>query len=324
MNAPHAARATLLLAAAAGLAGQGRAQTLSWNNAIGGAASVPGNWSPAGVPGPASPLNFALSAAYPVTFNAASARSASMNFTRGQVSLTMTAAHRTGAVSIGNGAGTNGSATLASGTWQTSAFTLGQTFGSAGTLGVSGEDSLLECGALSIAQNTNLLCTASVTGAAQVTCGNVVLGNNNTLGQGRLTVSGQTQFLPPLRSRLDATGSITVGVDGVGSLTVADGGLVSCTQDLTVAQNLSNPGPVFSEGTLTVGGAGIRLPATLNVGGSLKIGRGPTPSSDTGHGSATVNADGVVNVAGPTLIGGTGLGSGALTVNEGARLAGSA
>ncbi|MEK6700942.1 MAG: hypothetical protein AABZ53_01655, partial [Planctomycetota bacterium] len=295
------------------------AQTLNWMNAAGGLASTPGNWNPVAIPDVGSPLSFALNATYPVTFNSAAAASRSMSFARGTTTLTMTSPHTTGTTIIGNTNALVASVVLAAGTWNTANFSLGSALGSDGELSVNGDTSVLDCGTFIVAANTDQICQASATNSGRIICGNVILGQTNTTGNGRLTINGQTSAHPLTRSTLSATGSITVAQNGTASFVVSEGGLATATGNLIIGERVS-PGPILSSGIARVGGAGLSVPATLTVGGSARIGRGTLDSSDTGGGLLSVTDSGVVTIAGSTTVGGSGLGAGSLALEEGASL----
>jgi hypothetical protein len=309
--------------AAAGLAGglgatTAAAQTLTWLNAAGGSVGTAGNWNPAQVPSAGNTMLFNLAAAYPLTFPAGVATTSAITFARGTQTLTINAPHTTGLVTIGNGNGLTGTVNLTTGRLNTGDVLLGSVFGSVGNLNVNDDDAVLDCSQLSIADNTNLICTVNVINSGTIEASSVVIGDDNPAGEGRMTVSGRTQVFPVLQSALRTTGSVVVGRDGIGSLTVANGAFAEVGTTMTVAQNVS-AGPTLSEGTVTVGGAGLGFPATLRVGSTLRVGRGTLSSSDTGDGAFTVNDDGLVTVVGATTVGGSGLGSGVLTVNAGGR-----
>jgi T5SS/PEP-CTERM-associated repeat protein len=310
-------RAAFVLANLAGmaLAGGAGAQTLSWINAAGGSAATVGNWNPAQLPAATNPLTFGLNAAYPVTFTAGTAQSRSMAFSRGTVTLTMPT-HTTGTTSVGSAAGT-AAAILTTGIWNTAGFTLGPVFNSSGTLSVNDDDAVLNCAALRVAGDTNLTSALNITNAGVVNASSVVIGDLNPIGVGNVLVSGQPFAIPPLRSTLSATGSMTVGASGVGNLTISSGALANTGGDVIVAERQS-PGPTLSRGTVTIGGAGLRNDATLSVGADLRVGRGSVVASDTGDGLVEVNADGRLDVAGATRVGGSGGGTGILRVNSGA------
>lgn len=291
-------------------------QTLSWLNAAGGSIGTAANWNPAQIPGAGNTLSFNLAASYPLTFPASVPATANLSFLRGVQTVTINSPHATGLVTIGSTNGQTGTLTLATGTLNAGDVRLGSAFGSAGVLNVNDDDALLDCSLLSVAANTNQLCTVSVTNSGRIEASSVVIGDDNPVGEGRVTVSGRTQLFPPLLSELRSSGSMVVGRDGIGTLAVADGAFVDVGTALTVGQNVTG-GAAFSEGTVTVGGAAFRFPATLSVGSTLRVGRGSLVSSDTGNGTVEVNDDGAVVVAGATSVGGSGLGSGVLRVSSG-------
>ncbi len=308
-----------ILAGGVGMSGQSaRGQTLTWLNAAGGSIGTAANWNPAQVPGAGNTLLFNLAAAYPLTFPAGVATTANLTFTRGTQTLTISSPHTTGLVSIGNVNGVTGTVNLTTGTLNAGDVRLGTAFGSAGVLNVNDDDALLDCSQLSVASNTNQICTVNVTNSGRIEASSVVIGDDNPIGEGRVTVSGRTQLFPPLQSVLQTTGPMVVGRDGVGVLNVANGAFVDVGTAMTLGQNVS-AGPLFSEGTVTVGGAGLGFPATLLVGSTLRIGRGTLAVSDTGNGTLAVNDDGSVVVDGATTVGGSGQGSGVLRVNSGGR-----
>lgn len=307
-----------LLVLLAGSASGAHAQTLTWLNAAGGAAATAANWNPAQIPSPANTLLFSLNATYPVSFSSGTSTSSAMTFVRGNTTFTMTSTHTTGAVILGNTNASTAVNTLTTGTWNSGAISIGTVLGSAGTLNVNDQDAVLTCGTLHVAADTNQTCNLNITGSGRVNSGSATLGLNNPSGVGRATVSGQSQIFPVRRSTWAITGGLTVGNLGIGTLNVAAGGVVTTTGDLTVALRTS-PGPTPSQGVVTVGGLGLILPASIQVGGNIRIGRGTSAASDTGIGSMFVNDDGVVTATGSAIIGGSGAGSGSLAVNTGGR-----
>jgi T5SS/PEP-CTERM-associated repeat protein len=291
-------------------------QTLTWLNAAGGSIGTPANWNPAQVPGPANTMLFNLAAAYPLTFSSGVTSTSGITFSRGTQTLTINASHTTGLVIIGNGIGLTDTVNLATGRLNARDVRLGAVFGSVGNLNVNDDDAILNCSQLSIADDTNQICTVNVTNSGTIEASSVVIGNENSAGEGRMTVTGRTQVLPVLQSALRTSGSVVVGRGGTGSLTVANGAAAAVGTTMTVGQNVSAR-PTLSEGTVTVGGAGLGFPASLSVGSTLRIGSGMLASSDTGNGTFIVNDDGFVTVTGSTTVGGSGLGSGVLRVNTG-------
>jgi hypothetical protein len=185
-------------------------------------------------------------------------------------------------------------------------------------LNVNDGDAVVNCSQLSVALNTNQVCSVNVTNAGLLEASSVVIGDDNPAGEGRVNVSGRTQVFPPELSTMSVSGSMVVGRDGKGLLNVSTGGLVAVGATLTVGQNVS-AGAVFSDGVVRVGGGGLGFPSSLSVGSGVRIGRGSSSITDTGQGLIEVNDDGVVTVAGSTLVGGSGLGSGVLRVNTGGR-----
>lgn len=137
---------------------------------------------------------------------------------------------------------------------------------------------------------------------------------------GTLTVSGGG-------SKLTAASNIIVGNNGVGVLTVTDGGQVSAGQDVSIGDTAG------SSGTVTVSGSGSTLIANgrVDVGdngaGTLIVANGGQVSGDRliigsltdGHGTVTVSGSGSkLTVGGPRYdfyVGGRGQGT--LTIADG-------
>ncbi len=304
------------------VAGGASGQTLNWNNSLGGAASTAANWNPAQVPTAANPLFFGLSAAYGVTFSGTVGASSSMTIRRGTPTFSMTSTHSTGNMVIGDLAGAPPTLVLTTGTLNCDDLSIGTVFNANGNVDVNDDDAdLLASGQLTVADDTNLVCTLDITGGGRVEAGSITLGNLNGAGEGNVTVSGAILSPPFPRSTLrttSATGDLIVGRNGVGMLTIAAGALVEASRDMFIGKDSIAPGQ-NSAGTVTVGGLGL-TGSTLNVADDLYIGRDTLVSQDAGIGLLEISTPGVVNVLSLTAVGGSGTGSGTLRVNTGGRL----
>src|SRR5262249_4175984 len=149
---------------------------------------------------------------------------------------------------------------------------VGNSFNTAGTINVNDDDAdLISSGTLTVAFDTNLLCSLNITGGGLVEADAVVLGDQNPAGEGRVTVSGFT-VAPISASTLRTTiGDVVVGDLGIGTLDVAAGGRVDVGRDMFIARDrlINQQGSV---GSVTVGGTGLAA-SRIDVADDLFIGR---------------------------------------------------
>jgi|GEM_PF-3077246 len=299
-----------------------QAQTLSWLNAAGGAASTAANWNPAQIPGASSPLVWNLANTYTVTFSGAVPQSTSHTYKRGIVTLSMTSSHTTSSfVRVGDVSGDSATATLTSGTLRAgSGLTIGNASGATGSLTIDNEGSLIDtvnAGSDFVVGSAGTGTLIIRDGASAVPADDLIVGSAAT-GVGTVTVTGTGGLpLPVPSSLLNLSGSgkdITVGSVGDGFFNVLSGGAVN-TDEMFVGLN------VGSNGSVTVGGIGgiLNAHSQINIATSLHLGNNPSVGINGGSSSFTVNDDGIVTVLGTTFIGDptNNIGSGTLTLNQG-------
>src|ERR1041385_2559878 len=112
----RAGTASLILAAGLALSQTAAGATLTWSNVSGGSAATANNWSPVQSPTSGDDLTFSLSGSYGVTFGSTTASSHSHVYTRGGLTLTMTALHTASSgITVGNASGDNPTVTVTSG-----------------------------------------------------------------------------------------------------------------------------------------------------------------------------------------------------------------
>jgi len=305
-------RAILLMTAAGGFSSSGHAQTLGWNNPSGGSASSSANWNPTQVPTSNNPISFDINRTYAVTFDAASAHSASTSFTRGIIGLTMLAPHTTGAITFGQVAGQNPRVSLSQGTWNAGGITMGAVAGAAGQLTIA--ESTLNAASVDIGTVSSLGSAVTVRSGGVLVSSSGTLALSDSASVGSAFISGTEGGSP---SRWSVNGTLTIAALGTGAVSVDHGALLQAAGDLIIASGQS-PGPVLSQGSLTVTGTDGALAATVTVGDSLRVGRGRLDSSSAGSGTVDVSDGGEMIVTGSATFGGSGSGSGSLIVSQGA------
>jgi T5SS/PEP-CTERM-associated repeat protein len=301
--------ALVLAAGLAATASRANAQTLSWNNASGGSASVPGNWSPSGLPDTSTNLLFNINSALasiPVTFDAASNKSGTMLFRKETYAINITSPHATTTdVTIASASGDNATVVLESGSW--SLFNtlgdvrIGNASNTVGVFTIDGPDAEFIGDDGTVLGNVGTG-TLNVLDGGRFVTQSMSLGLGNATGSGTVNIDGQALAPTFTRSRLECLQSLVVGSLGTGVLNVTNGAQATC-QALFVGTNSTG------SGTLTIGGAAISkatLQCTLNtsVGGNSS-------------GIINVNSGGVLDVNAGLTLQGTGVGSGILHVNPG-------
>ncbi|MFN0152173.1 MAG: beta strand repeat-containing protein [bacterium] len=312
-----AAAAILLLAAAA--AGASGFAALSWNNAAGGSASTPTNWTPNQVPTSADDLTFNIVGTYDVTLNAGTPASRSQTFRRGNVSLTASSPHAiSNGIIVGSVSGDLATTTLSSGAiTSSSAVVVGSASGSTGTLNVSGasSDLVLATTAGDLTVGNNGAGELNVTSGGLVQVADRFVSGGNSVAAADISVSGRMLISPFTRSTLDVAGTSlasTVGSGGDVTMSVTNGGRADFAGSLNVAQGSA------SSSSLTIGGAGINA-SNVAVGGDLRVGGNTSAGSAAGVGVLTVGAIGTLDVVGALEVGNDpDGGTGFLVLDQGA------
>lgn len=280
---------------------------LSWANAGGGSASIAANWNPAQVPTAADDLTFNLAGNYGVTFNASTTASRTQTFRQGTVTLTMSSPHTTSTgITIGSLGGDNATATFTTGTWNSGGpITIGNATGATGTLNVNDDDAdLLMTGTTSdMIVGSNGPGTLNVTGGGLVQVADQLVAGSNASSTSNVTISGATNILPVVRSTLIVNGTGTtavtsskLGQGGDATVNISNGALADFAGDVVVANGSA------STSTVTIGGTGGLVPqnATLDVAGSLLLGRNHSAGVLAGIATLNVNAGGRL-IVGDTL-----------------------
>jgi len=304
-------RFALLMAVIAGTAD---AATLNWNNAAGGSASVSTNWNPVQIPGANDDLVFGLAGAYPITFNSTVPSSRTHLYRIGAITLTMSSPHSTSStVIVGSLSGDNASVTLTTGRLTTNAtLTVGSLSGSIGALSVNDDDAdLIVANGADLVIGNNGAASLTILAAGHVEVADQLIVGSNASSAPTVTVSGFS-ISPVGSSSLDVlgTGESRIGQGGDATMIIENGGQVDFSGDVIIANGSA------SISSVTVQTAGL-LNATLDVGGDLLIGRNSSAVTAAGDGTLNVNAGGVVNVVGETLLGDPNGGTGTLALGGG-------
>jgi T5SS/PEP-CTERM-associated repeat protein len=293
--------APMWLVAAAGLPGAltgvASGQTLTWQNAAGGAASTAGNWSPSQVPSAANALVWNLASTYGVTFGASTGASLGHTYRRGAVTLTMTSPHAVGAsgIVVGDLNGDNATTTLSGGALSSAgSIVIGDAAGSIGRLSVSGSSADLSttgAGRLIVGNDGNGTLTVS-------NLGSVVVADRLFVGDGATSVSSVVisggQTVPPFAHStltVTGTGESRLGSAGGGAMSVLSGGAASFAGDLTLA---ALPG---STSSLIIDGTALPI-SSVSVGGNLNVGRNAVRVTPAGVAAVRVRGAGRLSVAG--------------------------
>jgi T5SS/PEP-CTERM-associated repeat protein len=290
------------LALGIGLAQGAGAQTLSWNDANGGLANDPTNWTPNGVPSSSSNLIFNIASALstiPVTFNATANKSGTMTFRQESYTLTMTSPHTTTTdVIIGSANGDNATVVLTTGEWSIfntlGGVTIGGASGATGTFTINDDDAVFigdddtKVGQVGSG-------TLNIIGGGRFVNQSLVVGLGNANGTGTVNVSGQLALPPFTRSRLECLGSASIGSLGHGTLNVTNGALVSCTFLFV------SPASTGS-GTVTIQSKG-KDSASIQTTFSALVGRNLNNSA-AANGTLNVNTGGLLDVNDVLYVGG--------------------
>ncbi len=303
-------RQSALILSLVAAAGTAHATDRSWNNTLGGSASTASNWTPAGVPAAADALTFNLTSNYPTSFNAATAASTLMTFKRGQVTLSFSAPHSTGAgFTVGDQSGDNATATITTGTLTVNgAAFVGDETGSQGTLRVNDSDArFIVAGGADLTVGRNGTGTLAVTGGGFVSVADQIIAGSNTTSVSTVTASGFVLNPSYTRSTIEtqSTGDSRLGQGGDATVIISNGALARFGGNLIVANGTA------STSTVTIETTGLQ-PATLEVGGDLLIGRNTSNAIAAGNGTVDVRGGGSLAVGDLLSVsgdpdGGTGL-----------------
>jgi T5SS/PEP-CTERM-associated repeat protein len=265
-----------LLALAPGLA-PAQPVTRSWNNAAGGPASTPGNWSPAGVPTGSDPLVFALAGTYPVTFDALADTSYSHTYRTGHVTLVMATPHQlSGPVTAGTLPGDAPTTILVGSLAAPLSSAIGSATGTNATFVVSGAGSQF----LVTNFGADLRVGFSGTGTLMVDGGGLVQVNDDLrLGEqggsnGTVTADGASTLV----RTLGAAGDILVGISGSGTVEITGGAAVVAGGAVRVGSASGAAGRVhLADGSLKASDLDIAASGRLEGRGSVE-----SPTFDNG------------------------------------------
>jgi T5SS/PEP-CTERM-associated repeat protein len=271
---------SVLSTVAIGAATPVSAQQFDWTGVVNNIYSTPGNWSPAGPPGPAATARFNLATAYTVTFSA-NATVDAISVNNGSVTwnlggFTYNAPNTTnsgigGSLTVRSGTFTAGGLSVGSNTVANSTLTLDfastVTLGSGGFSVGSGDVGFL------VVKGLSTFTTANAT---------TFVGANPT-GAGTATVVGAG-------SSWTANGTVRIGSDGTGTVNVLNGGAMTAAA-VTVGEG------AFGKGTLNVSGlnATFTTAGAANIGGTVALGTAAAATLAVGPG-ATVNLNGTTNL----------------------------
>jgi len=290
------------------------AATLNWNNPAGGSAAVSTNWNPVQVPGASDDLVFGLAGTYPITFDSFVPSSRTHLYRVGVITLTMSSAHATSStVIVGSLSGDDASVTLTTGRLTTNAsLTIGSASGSTGALVVNDDDAeLVVASGADLVIGNNGAASLTILAAGHVEVADQLIVGSNSTSVPTVTVSGFS-VAPVGASTLDVlgTGESRIGQGGDATMIIENGGQVSFAGDVIIANGSA------SVSSVTVQTAGL-FDAMLDVGGDLLIGRNSNAITAAGNGTLNVNAGGVINVVGETLLGDPNGGTGTLELGGG-------
>ena len=280
---------------------------LIWNNPAGGNAALAGNWSPAQVPTAADELVFNLDATYQVTFDATLPTTFNHRHRDGNVTVVFSTPHTmTSLLEIAACCGDSARMTIPTGTLTVnSQVEIGDESTPNGRLVLNdGDVHLIKSGA------GNFLVGGG--GAAggygrldvqagaiiDIQQGDLILGHNGSLADGRVTVSGFQSG--GNRSAINVTGGfgndIIVGNQNDATMIISTGGTVSCNSDILIAVGASSVATVDVV-TATIPTSFLSTLDDLDIAGA-------------GVGALQVKNAAVVTVGDRTrLVGGTGTGT---------------
>lgn len=296
------------------IAGTADAATLNWNNPAGGSASVSTNWNPVQIPGANDDLVFDLAGAYPITFDFLVPSSLTHLYRDGVITLTMSSPHSTSStVIVGSLSGDNASVTLTTGRLTTNAsLTAGSSSGSTGAVTVNDDDAeLIVANGADLVIGNNGAASLTILAAGHVEVADQLIVGSNATSVPTVTVSGFS-VAPIGASTLEVlgTGESRIGQGGDATMIIENGGQVSFAGKVIIANGSA------SVSSVTVQTAGL-LDAMLEVGGDLLIGRNSNAITAAGNGTLNVNAGGVVDVVGETLLGDPNGGTGTIDLDGG-------
>lgn len=274
---------------------------LSWNNPAGGAASTPGNWSPAQVPSAADDLRFGINGNYTVTFNSSVPTSHSHSYEDGSVTLNVTSPHLVSGITVEGAPLDFTTTTLTTGTLRSNLpIRLAQSIGTTGRLDVNDDDADL----MGNSSSSDLVVAGNGIGFLNVTGGGLVdifghlFSGSFSSSLAGVTVSGIDSLAQAASTLVvRGVGTSIVGDQGDVTMNVSDGAFVSLSGSLAIARRST------STSTLTIAGAGI-LDARVAAVNEVEIGHNPAPGFGAGIATVNVNTDGSLLSGGAIRIGG--------------------
>ena len=294
------------------------ATVLFWNNAAGGSAGLATNWNPAQIPGATDVLTYNLVDSYTVTFPASVATTSQQVFNFGSVRLIASAPHTDSRFfGVGFAPGSNATVTISSGSFTSDGpMVIGANATGTGVLNVwsSAADVFAnDAEGLLIGNTGNGTLNVTSGGAVQLQGSGGITVAAVAGSQGRVLVSGVSSGVPSLLAAAHpVTGDLTLGANGPGTLTVANGGQLTIGDDFTVA-----PTAGFTS-TATIQTA--TADTSVCSAGDLLIARNTTVAA-AGTGTLNVNPGAMVVVgsatAGTTFVGDPDGGTGRLNLTGG-------
>lgn len=281
-----------------------QATSLTWNGTTGNAATT-SKWSPSQLPVAADDLFFPGATTFTVTFDN-SVNTVNSHTYRNTVTstLSITSPHTVNAdFDIATFNGDNATVHLGSGQLNVGGtVTLGDVFGSTGTMTIDGNDaSLFLTGAGSdVIAGRSGIGNVTITGGGFIeTVDDFIIGSLAN-GSGTVTVSGGTGSLPFVDlSHIEttgATGDVFVGNNGSGTLNIQSGGFVLSAHDVRIGIASGETGSVDLSGAFSF------LPSRLTVLNNLYIARNDS-ANPGGTATLTLNSGTIADVTGQTLIG---------------------
>ena len=167
--------------------------------------------------------------------------------------------------------------------------TIGRDLGADGTVNFTFNAAWNNSGALTVGSNGTG--DFKALSGADITCANLILGNNST-GDG-------IGLVRDIGSSLTATGTMYVGYSGGGGLTISNGAQASCTSNAFIGYNAGSTGDVAVSGLPLAWTVGASLYVGESGDGTLTIGSGGQVTSDRGIIGASAGGVGAVTVTNP-------------------------
>ncbi|MCB9857491.1 MAG: hypothetical protein H6818_17555 [Phycisphaerales bacterium] len=273
----------------------------SWNNSLGGVASIAANWTPGGSPTAADDLTFGLNSTYFVVWGVNAPASNSQTYSNGSVTLNVSSPHAIGsALSIAPGFGQTATAALDTGEMSVAGpLSIGGGLSSHGMLTVDGLSTQLSlstmAGDLTIGGTGEG--TLNVLDAGHVVVADRFVAGSGPMSSATINVSG-FNLLAFASSTLTVSGSSqphAIGAGGNASMIVSNRGHVEFAGDVNLAQGSA------STSTLTIDDAGPS--SSVTIAGDFSIGANQTAGAAAGNGSVDVKNLSTLDVGGALNVG---------------------